>query len=1240
MRTRVVHKGLLIVALPVLVELLVIASLCYLLDFSDREQDKLSQSRTRMLLVHNLLFTDFKIVFALMDSWSDSSAETLDLAVKGLETARNLDEQIRQMPVRNEIKELDIKGRRLQKQMERNLSEIITISKQGLTLFNLNRVLQIQKPLVQTMTRNLSTFTRLHKYVQETVDSGRGKLRSLSQLAVLVMGFAFAANIFVALWLAAFVKKQFIDRLEIIRQNSLKLASGEKTLLPPLAGSDEIYEFDSAFHKMQKELEEAAAKEDALFENSSEVICVLNSELEFVRANKATLAHWGRTPESLRGTALKELLTGQDNDKVLDRLHESRITSDRISFELVIGRDGSKSELIKTQWSAFWSSRKDLCFATCHDVTEQRRLEELKRRFLHVLSVDFQRPLHKIRLLFEKLAAFNLSDKASKRMSDSIATMDRLLLLVNKLLELDEINSHQLKLEKADCKIKELIEAALAEIKSQAEKNDIELSYECREDLDCFLDARAMLRVYVNLLSNAIKYSPANGRISIAARERDGLIYTEISDQGKGIAKETLKALFRPFSQVKSSDGKRGKGTGLGLLICKQIVEAHGGEIGVESIEGSGSKFWFSLPLREERPAPPPGDQLEAARSNALVSGRQESAQAPNKESLLKPAISRPSGSNMSLRKKMQLLICLPLLFEFVFFAAMMPLLLKASDELSEQLRQLDITSNTQVLTLQLLALAFRTLPGSRGELAKNRQAELLNLDRSVAEFKEAIRGDALAEPIKNEIYEEIDGLKQEFLKAKEISEVSTSREDNPTLSYAYQASEHLHTLLNECVKREDILPQLRRQTRKSQTSVLLFGLAFNLTAAFMLAVFFSRDLSSRLLLLADNSKRLAAGMNLNAPLEGSDEISALDADFHRMSGQLKESREKESAFIQNSQDLIFSIDTDARISAINSKAAERMLGIPAEKILARPIYDFLKDENKQSFEKLLKRIRTTGQPEKLELSVRSQRSQNSSLDVLIAASWQEDLKAYFCIAHDISKRKEIERIRREFVSIITHDLRTPLSTILFTTKIIEATGELNQEALAILAEIDSECDRVVELINDLLDLEKFNAGQMNLNLAKIKMEALLGQVLKAVEKADSLESFSGVEFNSVSGDSGGIEINADPERLALAIAEILNQLKALALDKIRIAISKSKDGILLSFSCRASSKNEIERLLEELEKNSNFDLYSEERVRLRLPLALKIIQAHQAVLESHVSNNSGAELKLTLALPAEPVFS
>ncbi len=145
-------------------------------------------------------------------------------------------------------------------------------------------------------------------------------------------------------------------------------------------------------------------------------------------------------------------------------------------------------------------------------------------------------------------------------------------------------------------RLEPVVHQAAQNLRMLLEERRIRLELDLPSDLpDAMLDAHRITQVLTNLLSNAIKFSPTNGRIQVQARAADGGLRVSVRDYGDGIATHDVPKLFRKFQQIDSGPTRKVGGTGLGLVICKGIVEQHGGHIGVDSEPGKGSTFWFTL---------------------------------------------------------------------------------------------------------------------------------------------------------------------------------------------------------------------------------------------------------------------------------------------------------------------------------------------------------------------------------------------------------------------------------------------------------------------------------------------------------------------------------------------------------------------------------------------------------------------------------------------------------------------
>ncbi len=223
-----------------------------------------------------------------------------------------------------------------------------------------------------------------------------------------------------------------------------------------------------------------------------------------------------------------------------------------------------------------------------------------KQELMQIVSHDLRTPLTSARSALSLLSSEvygKLPDKAVPAVKSVETNLERLIVLINDLLDIEKLESGTFELVKTKVIVEELFERATEVVAGLAEQEKIKVSYE-ETDLIIEADADRLSQVLVNLLSNALKFSPSQSTITMSAAKIDAVKCVElrVTDQGRGIPKKYLKTIFDRFQQVTTDDAKRGKGTGLGLSICKAFVEAHGGTIGVDSEEGKGSSFWIRIP--------------------------------------------------------------------------------------------------------------------------------------------------------------------------------------------------------------------------------------------------------------------------------------------------------------------------------------------------------------------------------------------------------------------------------------------------------------------------------------------------------------------------------------------------------------------------------------------------------------------------------------------------------------------
>jgi len=231
------------------------------------------------------------------------------------------------------------------------------------------------------------------------------------------------------------------------------------------------------------------------------------------------------------------------------------------------------------------------------DLTRLRRLETVRRDFVSNLSHELRTPLASLRALAETLQEGALEDPpAARRFIDQIQIeVDALTQMANELLELSKIESGRFSLNLAPVAACDLLASASQRMQVQAERANITLHVECAEELPKVqVDSQRLEQVLVNLIHNAVKFTRPGGEVVLFAEATDGSVRFAVRDTGPGIPADEVSRIFERFYRVDKS--RTGSGTGLGLSIAKHIVEAHAGKIWVESIEGQGSTFYFTIP--------------------------------------------------------------------------------------------------------------------------------------------------------------------------------------------------------------------------------------------------------------------------------------------------------------------------------------------------------------------------------------------------------------------------------------------------------------------------------------------------------------------------------------------------------------------------------------------------------------------------------------------------------------------
>jgi PAS domain S-box-containing protein len=243
---------------------------------------------------------------------------------------------------------------------------------------------------------------------------------------------------------------------------------------------------------------------------------------------------------------------------------------------------------------------------TFHDISDRREidriteLDRMKDEFISTVSHELRTPLTAIRGALGLLASgrvLQFPAKGQRLLDIAVANTDRLVKLINDILDIERMECGTLTLDTLACDSDALVRQAVDLVGPLLQREQIQVEIESLAGT-FFADPDRLLQTLTNLLGNAIKFSPAHSTIRVTARRSGEDIVFSVADQGRGIPADRLQAIFERFQQIDATDSRDKGGSGLGLAICRSIVTQHGGQIQVDSVLGKGSCFSFSIPAR------------------------------------------------------------------------------------------------------------------------------------------------------------------------------------------------------------------------------------------------------------------------------------------------------------------------------------------------------------------------------------------------------------------------------------------------------------------------------------------------------------------------------------------------------------------------------------------------------------------------------------------------------------------
>jgi two-component system phosphate regulon sensor histidine kinase PhoR len=437
------------------------------------------------------------------------------------------------------------------------------------------------------------------------------ELSKLQHNLALAFGSAFLIALALSIWLARGLTKPLSDMAKAASQ----LAAGDRDVHIQASSQDEVGLLGGALNQMTAELR---VKIEELSEDRSQLLAMLTSMVEGVmvldyrgrvlQVNPALERMFGITRSEARGRRCADVFQHPDLNQLVSDVLASRNGQEA---EIVLSA-GGRCLHVEASIAGGEQDNEACAVLVLHDITELRRLENIRKDFVANVSHELRTPLTSIKGYVEALLDGGKDDpETSRRFLDIILKQsDRLNLILEDLLQLSKIESGQVLFKREPLHFSSVIERTVAMLKPLADKKGHRLTSWVAPDLPLITgDEERLVQVLTNLIDNAIKYTPEHGTVTVAAHRATAepapagstveQVELTVTDTGIGIPEQARPRVFERFYRVDKARSRELGGTGLGLAIVKHIVEGHGGQVWVEANVPTGSRFVVRLPVSQ-----------------------------------------------------------------------------------------------------------------------------------------------------------------------------------------------------------------------------------------------------------------------------------------------------------------------------------------------------------------------------------------------------------------------------------------------------------------------------------------------------------------------------------------------------------------------------------------------------------------------------------------------------------------
>jgi two-component system phosphate regulon sensor histidine kinase PhoR len=415
-----------------------------------------------------------------------------------------------------------------------------------------------------------------------------------------------AASLIVTALLAFKFSSSLTEPINELSAVSKQIASGNYSKRTEIKSKGELGQLAAMFNEMSSKLEKTVAdltdkniKFDSVMNSLTNGIVAIDNRKKIILINEIACNMFGiQNSKGIIGTNLLELIRNHHINSLVD---ETLKTNDPLSAE--ISFSFPEERILRINTSLIKSKGPDTSSSgaviSVHDITNIKKLEQIRTDFVSNVTHELKTPLTSIRGFVETLreGAINDSEVAEKFLEIIDIEAERLYMLINDILQLSEIETRQKDYNIKSHNLESIIKEIISILEGIARKKGIAITYECDPDLMIVANKDRIKQMLLNLTDNAIKYNKENGSVLIKAYRAEGKIILSVKDTGIGIASVHINRIFERFYRVDKGRSRSMGGTGLGLSIVKHIVNLYSGDIKINSEPGKGTEFTVQLPV-------------------------------------------------------------------------------------------------------------------------------------------------------------------------------------------------------------------------------------------------------------------------------------------------------------------------------------------------------------------------------------------------------------------------------------------------------------------------------------------------------------------------------------------------------------------------------------------------------------------------------------------------------------------